>query len=70
MFSEQPFFDNSQETLICLKSAIETLEERVEYVQSQQHTRTMLLASFRCFFLNCEYISHLFLVFLLLTLNK
>ena len=34
MFSEQPFFDNSQETLICLKSATETLEECVKYVQS------------------------------------
>ena len=33
-------------------------------------TRTMLLKSFWCIIVNFEHISHLFLVFLLLTLNK
>ena len=41
----------------CSKSAIETLEEDVKYVQS-------------VFIVTFEHISHLFLVFLSLTLNK
>ena len=50
-------FKFTQLTFTCLKSRIKTLEKGVT-------------TSFRCFLVNLEHISHRFLVFLLLTLNK
>ena len=37
---------------------------------NNKNTRTMSLRSFSCFLINFEHISYLFLVFLLLSLNK
>ena len=54
------FQQESQYTSTCSKSTKGTLEQNVKYVQ-------------RCsdvFVINVEYISHLFLVFLLLTFNR
>ena len=54
----------------CSKLTIETLEQSVKYVQvSNKDTRMMPMASFSCLIVNSEHISHLALVFLLLTLN-
>ena len=54
-----------------LKVTIETIEKGVKYVKltikpSERHQRRRS----GVFFINSEHISHLFLVFLLLTLNK
>ena len=49
---------------------IETLEQGVKYVQSNnKDTRTTPVASFCVFIVNFEYISHLAPVILLLTLS-
>ena len=53
----------TQQTFTCSKSTTKTLEKSVKYIQSY----------WRCscvFVVNVEHISRLFLVFLLLTLNK
>ena len=52
--SENRFFDVIRAKITCSNATIETLEKGVKYV----------------FIVNFEHISHLFLVFLLLTLNK
>ena len=58
-------FSFTQQTFTCSKSTLETLEG-VKYVQSyRRHRRHSSV-----FIANFEYISHLFLVFQLLTLNK
>ena len=54
----------SQLTFTCSKLIIETLEESVKYVQSEHWCR------FSDAIVNFEHISPLFLVFLLLTLNR
>ena len=52
-------------------SAIETIGKGVTYVNvNNKNTRMTLITSFWCFIVNFELISHLFLVFLLLTLNR
>ena len=60
-------FFSSQLTFTCIKLTIETLEKGVEYVQSKvwRHWRCSGVV-----IVNFELISLLFLVFLLLTLNK
>ena len=59
--------DPSQLTLTCSKSTLETLEKGVKHAQSKQsiHRRSSSV-----FIDNFEDISHLFLVLLLLNLNK
>ena len=58
-------FSFTQQTFTCSKSTLETLEG-VKYVKSYRHHRRHSSV----FIANFEYISHLFLVFQLLTLNK
>ena len=60
----------SQPAFICSKLTIETLEEGVKYVKViDKDTRTTTMASFWYLYVNFEHISHIVLVFLLLTLN-
>ena len=61
---------NSQLAFTCSKSTLETLEKGVKYIQSWQYTRMMSLASFWCFHYKLWTYFNIFLVFLLLTLNK
>ena len=60
--------------VICLKPTIETLEKRKRCeICSKLIIKTPERRQCRCsgvFIVNFEHISHLFLVFLLLTLNK
>ena len=55
----------TQQGNTCPKSTIKTLEKGVKYVKEWR-----LWRRYGVFIVNFEYISHLFLVFLLLTLNK
>ena len=62
----------TQLTFTCSKWTIENLEKGVKYVQSQQ-IKTPEWCNWRrsgVFIVNFEHVSRLFLVFLLLTLNK
>ena len=54
------FYKSTQQTFTCSKSKIETPEKGVKYYQRRSGV----------FIVNFEDISHLFLVFLLLNLNK
>ena len=61
----------SQLIFTCSKSTIETLEKCVKYVQSQQNQKTEQRHCHRSgVFVTFELISHLFMVFLSLVLNK
>ena len=55
----------TQPAITCSKLTIETLEQGLKYVQSYKDTRTPGV-----FIVNFEHISHLALVFLLLTLSR
>ena len=55
-------FCQTQPVFTCSKLTIETLEQRVKYVQRRWRRSGMFIVNF-------EQISHLALVFLLLTLN-
>ena len=64
--------NNTQQVLTCSKFMIETLEQGVRYVRNS-YIKTPERGQWRrsgVFNVNFEYISHLVLVFLLLTLNK
>ena len=64
-------FHITQLTFTCSKSKLEILEQGVKYVQKLT-TKTPERCQSRCsgvFIVNFEHISHLVLVFLLLTLN-
>ena len=66
------FFSKSQETFSCSKSTIETLEKKCEICSKLTIETPERPQSRRSgvFIVNFEHISHLFLVFLLLTLNR
>ena len=52
-----------QVTFPCSKSAIETLEKGVNMFKvNNKNSKTTSLTPFWCFFVNFEYISHIFLV--------
>ena len=60
-------------TFTCSKSTLKTPEKCVKYVQSNKITKTLqrrLWHRSGVFIVNFEHYSHLFLLFLLLTLNK
>ena len=61
-------------TFTCSKSTIETLQKGLKYAQIRQlkHQNDVIKVGRRsCFFIvKFEHVSHLFLLFLLLTLNK
>ena len=58
----------TQPAVTCSKLTIETLEQGVKYVQSQQERRQWRRSD--VFVVAFEHISHLVLVFLLLTLSR
>ena len=60
----------AQLTFTCSKSATETLEKGVNYVQIKKTPEQRKWHPSGVFIVYLEHISHFFLVFLLLTLNK
>ena len=71
-FGVHSYFNLTQPAITCSKLIIETLEQKCE-ICSKLTIKTPERRQLRrsgVFIVNCKHISHIFLVFLLLTLNK
>ena len=62
--------ETTQLTFTCSKSTIETVKKGMKYVKVNNKTLERLMTSFLCLYCYFEHISLLFLVLLLLALNK
>ena len=70
-YASELMLQTTQLTFICSNSRVETLQKGVKYVQvNKKITKTTSMTSSGVFIINFEHISHLFLVFLLLTFNR